>query len=56
MGFLQTTIPFPSVDIGIGIAEGPGDVAITLQILLPDLSLGPAIPSSLLLTRTIVLL
>jgi len=59
MGFLQTTIPFPSVDIGIGIAEGPGDVAITLQILLllTILTLAPAILVLLTsFTRTVIVL
>ncbi|HPT83493.1 MAG TPA: flagellar type III secretion system pore protein FliP [Limnochordia bacterium] len=59
MGFLQTQIPFPSVDIGLGVAEGPGDVAITLQILLllTILTLAPAILVLLTsFTRTVIVL
>jgi flagellar biosynthetic protein FliP len=38
-------LPLPSINIGIGDAEDPGDVALTLQIiaLLTILSLAPAI-------------
>jgi flagellar biosynthetic protein FliP len=38
-------LPLPSINIGIGDAEEPGDVAVTLQIiaLLTILSLAPAI-------------
>ena len=38
-------LPLPSINIGIGDAEDPGDVAVTLQIiaLLTILSLAPAI-------------
>ena len=32
--FLQTTIPIPRIDIGVGLAESPGEVAASLQILL----------------------
>ena len=59
MGFLQTTIPFPSVDIGLGIAESPGDVAVTLQVLLllTILTLAPAILVLLTsFTRTVIVL
>src|SRR5690606_14811524 len=59
MGFLQTQIPFPSVDIGLGVAEGPWDVAITLQILLllTILTLAPAILVLLTsFTRTVIVL
>lgn len=47
------------MDIGIGIAEGPGDVAITLQILLllTILTLAPAILVLLTsFTRTVIVL
>lgn len=45
MVFLQTPIPMPRFDLGIGLAETPGDVAVTLQILLllTVLTLAPAI-------------
>lgn len=59
MGFLQTTIPFPSVDIGFGVADGPGEVAVTLQILLllTVLSLAPAILTLMTsFTRTVIVL
>lgn len=59
MGFLQTTIPFPSVDIGIGIAEGPADVAVSLQVLLllTILTLAPAILTLMTsFTRTVIVL
>src|SRR5690554_7231479 len=59
MGFLQTTIPFPSLELGLGIADGPGDVAITLQILLllTILSLAPAIIILMTsFTRTVIVL
>lgn len=59
MGFLQTTIPFPSVDIGFGLAESPGDVAITLQVLLllTVITLAPAILTLMTsFTRTVIVL
>lgn len=59
MGFLQVNIPFPSVDIGIGAAESPGDVAVTLQVLLllTILSLAPAIITLMTsFTRTVIVL
>lgn len=59
MGFLQTTIPFPSVEFGLGLAEGPGDVAVTLQILLllTVLTLAPAILTLMTsFTRTVIVL
>ncbi len=59
MGFLQTNIPFPSIDIGLGAAEGPGDVAVSLQVLLllTILSLAPAILTLMTsFTRTIIVL
>lgn len=59
MGFLQTTIPFPRVDFGFGLAEAPGDVAVTLQILLllTVLSLAPAILTLMTsFTRTVIVL
>lgn len=59
MGFLQTNIPFPSIDIGLGVAEGPGDVAVTLQVLLllTILSLAPAILTLMTsFTRTVIVL
>ena len=59
MGFLQTTIPFPSIELGLGIAESPGDVAVTLQILLllTILSLAPAILILMTsFTRTVIVL
>ncbi len=59
MGFLQTNIPFPSIDIGLGVAEGPGDVAVTLQVLLllTILSLAPAIVTLMTsFTRTVIVL
>lgn len=59
MGFLQTNIPFPSIDIGLGVAEGPGDVAITLQVLLllTILTLAPAILTLMTsFTRTVIVL
>jgi len=57
--FLQTTIPFPRIDIGIGAAESPGDVAVSLQILLvlTVLTLAPAILTLLTsFTRTVIVL
>lgn len=59
MGFLQANIPFPSVDIGLGLAEGPADVAVTLQVLLllTILSLAPAILTLMTsFTRTVIVL
>lgn len=59
MGFLQTNIPFPTVDIGLGVAENPGDVAVSLQILLllTILSLAPAILTLMTsFTRTVIVL
>jgi flagellar biosynthetic protein FliP len=59
MGFLQTNIPFPSIDIDLGMAEGPGDVAVTLQVLLllTILSLAPAIITLMTsFTRTVIVL
>lgn len=59
MGFLQTNIPFPSIDIGLGVAEGPGDVAVSLQVLLllTILSLAPAILTLMTsFTRTVIVL
>ncbi|NLL41745.1 MAG: flagellar type III secretion system pore protein FliP [Firmicutes bacterium] len=59
MGFLQTNIPFPSIDIGFGVAEGPGDVAVSLQVLLllTILSLAPAIITLMTsFTRTVIVL
>lgn len=59
MSFLQTTIPFPSLDIGLRVAESPGDVAVTLQILLllTVLSLAPAIIILMTsFTRTVIVL
>ncbi len=59
MGFLQTNIPFPSIDIGLGIAENPGDVAVSLQVLLllTILSLAPAILTLMTsFTRTVIVL
>ncbi len=59
MGFLQTSIPFPTIDIGLGVAEGPGDVAVTLQVLLllTILSLAPAILTLMTsFTRTVIVL
>ncbi len=42
---LQVQLPLPSIDLGIGVAESPADVAVTLQILflLTILTLAPAI-------------
>ncbi len=42
---LQAQLPLPRIDLGIGIAESPADVAVTLQILLllTILTLAPAI-------------
>ena len=57
--FLQTNIPIPRIDIGIGAAEGPQDVAVTLQILLvlTILTLAPAILTLLTsFTRTVIVL
>lgn len=59
MTFLQTTIPFPSIDIGLGLADTPGDVSTSLQILLllTILSLAPAILTLMTsFTRTIIVL
>ena len=59
MGFLQTSLPFPSIELGLGIAESPGDVAVTLQILLllTILSLAPAILILMTsFTRTVIVL
>ncbi|MCK9525359.1 MAG: flagellar type III secretion system pore protein FliP [Limnochordia bacterium] len=59
MGFLQTNIPFPSIDIGLGVAESPGDVAVSLQVLLllTVLSLAPAILMLMTsFTRTVIVL
>ncbi|NLM39012.1 MAG: flagellar type III secretion system pore protein FliP [Firmicutes bacterium] len=57
--FLQTNIPIPRIDIGVGAAEGPQDVAVTLQILLvlTILTLAPAILTLLTsFTRTVIVL
>ncbi len=57
--FLQTTIPIPRIDIGVGLAESPGDVAASLQILLvlTILTLAPAILTLLTsFTRTVIVL
>src|SRR5690554_3439324 len=59
MTFLQATVPFPAVDIGLRLAESPGDVAVTLQILLllTVLSLAPAIIILMTsFTRTVIVL
>lgn len=59
MVFLQTNIPFPSIDIGFGVADGPGDVAVTLQVLLllTILTLAPAILTLMTsFTRTVIVL
>lgn len=59
MGFLQISIPFPSIDVGVGVAEGPGDVAVTLQVLLllTILTLAPAILTLMTsFTRTVIVL
>ncbi|HHY15244.1 MAG TPA: flagellar type III secretion system pore protein FliP [Firmicutes bacterium] len=59
MGFLQMAIPLPSLDIGLRAAETPGDVAVTLQILLllTVLSLAPAIIILMTsFTRTVIVL
>jgi len=44
-GVSAAPLPLPSINIGLGDAEEPGDVAVTLQIiaLLTILSLAPAI-------------
>ncbi len=52
-------IPLPSLDIGLRAAETPGDVAVTLQILLllTVLSLAPAIIILMTsFTRTVIVL
>lgn len=57
--FLQTNIPIPRIDIGVGVAESPGDVAASLQILLvlTVLTLAPAILTLLTsFTRTVIVL
>ena len=57
--YLQTTIPIPRIDIGVGLAESPGDVAASLQILLvlTILTLAPAILTLLTsFTRTVIVL
>jgi len=57
--FLQAAIPLPSIDIGLGLAESPADVAVTLQILflLTVLSLAPAILILMTsFTRTVIVL
>src|SRR5690554_774464 len=59
MTFLQATVPFPAVDIGLRLAESPGDVTVTLQILLllTVLSLAPAIIILMTsFTRTVIVL
>mgnify|MGYP000890054290 CR=1 FL=1 len=59
INFLQATIPFPSIDIGVGLAEGPGDVVASLQILLvlTVLTLAPAILILMTsFTRTVIVL
>ena len=56
---MRTNIPIPRIDIGIGAAEGPQDVAVTLQILLvlTILTLAPAILTLLTsFTRTVIVL
>ena len=42
---LQPMLPVPRIDLGIGLTESPGDVAVTLQILflLTILTLAPSI-------------
>jgi flagellar biosynthetic protein FliP len=57
--FLQTNLPIPRIDIGVGVAESPADVAATLQILvvLTILTLAPAILTLLTsFTRTVIVL
>lgn len=59
MGFLQTTIPFPTIELGLGIAESPTDVAMAFQILLllTILTLAPAILILMTsFTRTVIVL
>lgn len=59
ISFLQTTIPFPSIDLGVSLAEGPGDVVVSLQILLllTVLTLAPAILILMTsFTRTVIVL
>lgn len=55
----QIDVPFPALELGITTADGPADVAVTLQIvaLLTVLSLAPAIVVMLTsFTRIIVVL
>lgn len=52
-------IPFPSVDLSVGLAENPQDIAVTLQILLllTVLALAPAILILMTsFTRTVIVL
>lgn len=59
MMFLQTTIPFPNIDIGLGLADTPADVSTSLQILLllTVLTLAPAILTLMTsFTRTVIVL
>ncbi len=59
IGLLQTTLPFPRLDVAIGVAENPGDIAVTLQILLvlTVLTLAPAILILMTsFTRTVIVL
>ncbi|MBO8141040.1 MAG: flagellar type III secretion system pore protein FliP [Firmicutes bacterium] len=58
-GAAKAQVPFPRLEVGISAAEGPGDVALTLQIvaLLTVLSLAPAILVMLTsFTRIVVVL
>ncbi|REJ33365.1 MAG: flagellar biosynthetic protein FliP, partial [Bacillota bacterium] len=55
----QVDVPLPALEFGITTADGPGDVALTLQIvaLLTVLTLAPAIVVMLTsFTRIIVVL
>lgn len=55
----QVDVPLPALEFGVSVAEGPADVAVTLQIiaLLTVLSLAPAIIVMLTsFTRIIVVL
>ena len=57
--FYKPNIPIPRIDIGVGVAESPGDVAASLQILLvlTVLTLAPAILTLLTsFTRTVIVL
>ncbi|MDI9413787.1 MAG: flagellar type III secretion system pore protein FliP [Bacillota bacterium] len=59
MTFLQTSIPFPAINFGMGLTDNPANVSSSLQILLllTVLTLAPAILTLMTsFTRTVIVL